>query len=189
MSQVVKEKLVNADWTVEELLSFHPQAGEVLSEWGIHCAGCSVGGVETLKEAGKLHGMSSSDMTQFLTDINDALNRPQSQGISITTEAALRLLDVMKKQTKAGGVLSVQMDEEGKFSLELKQNASGEKVFRNSDVPEIAISASTQTLQRIGGSEIRLKNGRFTLEMPGKCACGKATCKCTSSGKRSAMSD
>ena len=178
MPQAVKKKLVSADWTVEELLSFHPQSAEVLAEWEIHCAGCSVGGTETLQEAGKLHGMSSADMKQFLTDINEVLNRSQSQGISITKEAALRLLDVMKQQKKAHGVLSVQMDERGNFSLELKPALSGEEVFRSSDVPEVAISASSQTLQRIGGSEIRLKDGRFTLELPGKCACGKSACGC-----------
>ena len=69
MPQTVSKQRVNADWTVEELLSFHPQTAEVLAEWGIHCAVCSVGGVDTLQEAGRLHGMSGEDMKQFLTDI------------------------------------------------------------------------------------------------------------------------
>jgi len=175
------EQIVSRDWTVAEIVAQYPQTTEVLSEYGLHCFGCHVSGIESIEEGCRGHGFPEEDIDLLITDINDAIeNMPKRpQTITITKEAALGIKDIATKENAAGQGLSVQANKDGSFYMEFHEKIEeGEKEFHNEEVPEVKIWASVLTLQRIGGAAITMKEGKFKLEVGDGCCDGKGECGC-----------
>lgn len=176
---------VTKEWTVGDIVAAYPQATEVMAEYGLHCFGCAVNQMESLAEGCLGHGFTDDDVQALVADINEAIaaTPPKPQTLILTKAAALAIAKIAKGESREGEGLSVQANRDGQFFLEFRKEAElGEKVFCNEEVPHIRVFASVLTLQRIGGSTIDYREGRFKLDLPedavGSCGCGETPCTC-----------
>lgn len=115
--------------------------------------------------------------------IDDKPERPQT--ITVTKEAAVQLKEILTVEGKAGWGLSVGLDSNGGFSMDVvEEKASTDLTFINKDVPDVPVYASPMTLFSIGGATIDFRDGRFKLDLPEdlikkqSCCQGKDACDC-----------
>ena len=170
MSVATSTQAVTRYWTVAEIVMQYPQSTEVMVEYGLHCFGCHIGAIESLEEGCIGHGFSEEDITSLVGDINDAIaNIPaRPQTLVVTKDAALGIQEIAKKEEVDGQNLSVQANKDGSFFMEFREKAEeGGMEFSNDSVPEIKVWASILTLQRIGGSKIDVREGKFKLDIGG----------------------
>jgi len=175
---------------VRDIQMILPAAEECMAQYGLHCAGCGVGGEESLEEGCRMHGMSEADIDDLVTDLNILLSekpaRPRT--LTLTESAAHGLKNIMDTEQKQGWVLMVGLDESGGFSMEFREKPdTTDHLFKNDAVPEVQLSASDLTLAGIGGATIDLRDGRFKLDLPEdagkkKCACTGGDCDCGGGG-------
>ncbi|HEX3082825.1 MAG TPA: hypothetical protein VHQ86_06305 [Candidatus Saccharimonadia bacterium] len=52
-----------------------PRAGELLAEYGLHCANCFLNEYDSIELGADRHGMSEADMTEMLDEINTQLEK------------------------------------------------------------------------------------------------------------------
>ncbi|TSC59182.1 MAG: Iron-binding protein iscA [Candidatus Peregrinibacteria bacterium Greene0416_19] len=169
---------------VGDIVALLPDAQGLLAEYGLHCAGCSVGMVESLEDGCSMHGIDDAEITELVDDLNTLLDRmPQRpQSLTLTSAAARAIRKVAEKEGRTGQGLVVVVDSHGGFCMEFRQDGDGnERTFTNEEEPDVHIFASTLTLQRIGGSTIDFREGRFKLDLAedagSGCACG-GSCNC-----------
>ena len=171
---------------VSEILALLPEGGPVLAEYGLHCFGCAANVLETLEEGCVSHGFQDAEIDQLVLDLNTLLRDrpPRPEVLHVTLPAAKGLKEVMESEGRGGQGLLVTLDETGGFCLEFRDTAAkGEKTFFHREEPDVRVFASSQTLQRIGGSTIDLREGRFKLDLPDDlkpptCGCGGGRCSC-----------
>lgn len=160
---------------VAEILTLFPKAVEIFAEYGIHCAGCSIGGVEALEEGCRIHGFSDEMIEELLDDLNTALEEEPAcnQTITITEDAAEGIAAIAKEEGHEGEVLRVVVAEDGGMALEFTEEPiEGEKEFWHDDHPKVKVCTNTLTLHRIGGATIDVREGRFKLDLPEDVCCG-----------------
>ena len=69
---------VTADMIVGDIVAKFPELIPVMMDAGLHCLGCGVSQMETLKEACEVHGLDPYDILEVL---NDELKHPdEAQG-------------------------------------------------------------------------------------------------------------
>lgn len=181
----LENSVITPRMRVSEILLILPEAEEVFAQYGLHCNGCSIGGVEILEDAAGMHGMKEEDLNDLLADLHVLLSRKPArpQTIAITDAAATALHQIVETEGKVGWVLQIGLDETGGFSLELvKEAGKDDHIFKHH---QVTVSASTATLATIGGSTIDHRDGRFKLDLPESsqkkgCACengGECGCK------------
>ncbi|MFA6523874.1 MAG: hypothetical protein WCS85_05935 [Candidatus Peribacteraceae bacterium] len=154
---------------VTDIVALCPGADRVFEAYGIYCAGCSMGGRESLLEATQIHGFGDGDIVELLDDLNVLLRKqPQRpQTLTVTEAAAKALAKVLKNEGKTGSGLLVMLDAEGDFCMEFrKEKLRDELSFSHTNVPSVKIFASPFTLSRIGGATIDFREGRFKLDLP-----------------------
>lgn len=66
----MKEVLVNKDMTIAEIMELKPFATDILLDWGLSCAMCSLGSVETFSEGAQAHGFSEDEISEIIDEIN-----------------------------------------------------------------------------------------------------------------------
>ena len=175
---------ITKDMTVRDIVALSPVAADIMTEYGLHCFSCSMGGMETLEEGCRMHGFDPETTEALIIDINDArdkeLRRPQM--LTITKAAALGIGEIIREEGKEGGVLVVGLDESGGFCMEIREAPEkGDLLFRHQEVPDVMIYASPITLSRIGGATIDCREQRFKLDLPeeGECCGGNGKgCSC-----------
>ncbi len=153
---------------VSDITTLIPDADKVLAEYGIHCAGCSVGGMETLEEGCRLHGFGTEEMDELIDDLNALLKelpeRPCT--LTMTLPAARALKEVMNKEKKMNHHLIVTVDGNGGFCMEFQEDRPQDaRTFAHDDEPDIRVHATELTLKRIGGATIDFREGRFKLDL------------------------
>lgn len=154
---------------VGEIVALLPEAEQLLAEYGLHCTGCVMGGMETLEDGCRIHGFSKEDTNNLLTDLHTLLKKHSrlSQKITVTDAAARVLGEMVKKEKKQGYCLCVGLDEGGRFFLEFLCRApEGAKLFPHATVSAVRIAVLPLTLHRIGGATIDYRDGRFKLDVP-----------------------
>lgn len=151
---------------VGEVVTLLPEAENLLAEYGLHCAGCAMGGMETLEEGCRIHGFSKEDTEDLLTDLHILLrssHRPQK--LMITDGAARALAGILTENKKQGNCFSVGFDDSGKFFLEfLPRVPRGAKVFHNLCVPSVRVVVPPLLFCRVGGATVDYREGRFKLD-------------------------
>lgn len=170
---------------VLEIAELHPRAGDILAAYGLHCIGCAYSEVETLEEGALAHGLTDDDISNILIDLEDLLkeDRLRPKTLTITESAAHALNAIAQKEQKEGWKLRVATDETGNFCMEFVETHEADDVtFGHPSVPSLTLIASTETLDRIGGSTIDHREGRFKLDLLEKksCACEEGCTKCES---------
>lgn len=173
---------MTADLSVADIVSLCEGAEHVFADYGIHCAGCSVGGMESLAEACAIHGFDAEESAELLEALNALLRgapkRPAA--LTITAEAARAIRKIAETEGHGGEALLVTADGRGGFCLEFRKEFAEESAFRNREEPDVEVRASALTLRRIGGATIDLRDGRFKLDLPEeRCSdCEHDTCRC-----------
>jgi hybrid cluster-associated redox disulfide protein len=179
---------IHKHMSVAEIVGLLPEAESVLGEYGLHCFNCSANMSETLEEGYLSHGFAENELPDLVEDLNDLLrDRPERPlKLTVTKEAGKALLGIAEKEGKARECLQVGTDEAGGFCMEFrKEPEEGSLVFFHREVPEMRLFAIPMTLQRIGGSTIDFREGRFKLDLPEDakaakkdgCGCG-GNCSC-----------
>ena len=184
------KRLVSKDWPVADIVALYPQVSPVLTEYGLHCVGCSASEFETLEDGCLGHGMTEEDVVALVSDLNDFIqsNSSRPEELTITKEAALALKQVAESEQPSVAALSqriglsVQVDPSGNFFMEFREGpGDGDRIFRNSEVSEVAVYASPATLQQIGGATIDFREGKFKVDVDSACSCDKDHCSRPSS--------
>jgi hybrid cluster-associated redox disulfide protein len=178
------EQFITKDWTVSAIVERYPQATEVMAEYGLHCFGCSANTLESLEEGCLGHGFTEDDVRDLVLDINEMIRttpaRPQK--LTVTKAAALAIKDVAEQEKIDLLGLSVVAGSDGGFALEFRAAPElGEKIFRNVEVSDVRVFASTLVLQRIGGATIDVREGKFKLDVEGGgkgCGGNEEGCGC-----------
>lgn len=185
MTDAATKPQISAQMTVREIITLVPAAADIMTEYGLHCFSCSIGGVETLEEGAGMHGFDSDTLEALVDDINDAIDQAPSrpQEITITKPAAEGLQQIAKDQKMDDQILMVTLDANGGFCMEFQEKAiEGDLEFSCNEVPDFSIFVSVLTLSRIGGATIDFRDGRFALDLPEDVACckeGGGGCDCT----------
>ncbi len=52
-----------------------PRVGELLAEYGLHCANCFMNEADTIETGAQLHGMSEASMLEMIDEINTELEK------------------------------------------------------------------------------------------------------------------
>ena len=177
-----KPPSVNRAMNVLEISALHPEAADVLAAYGLHCIGCAYSEYDSLEEGALAHGLTDDDITSIVEDLNELIRtkpgRPKT--LKMTKDAAKSLKTVLEKEGKLAWYLQVVSDDGKNFSLEFMEELPEEGfAFTHKDVPEVKLSASQETLLKIGGAVIDYRDGRFKLDLGDKgCSCGgNCTCK------------
>ena len=63
---------ITGEMTVAEVIELYPEAADVLADWGLGCAMCAIGQVETLAEGAFSHGFSAEQVENLLAELNEA---------------------------------------------------------------------------------------------------------------------
>ena len=61
---------INADMTIAAIIEQKPKALNVLMDYGLGCAHCELGAVETLKEGANGHGLTDKEVHELVDLIN-----------------------------------------------------------------------------------------------------------------------
>ncbi len=61
---------ITKDMTIADIISANPKAAEVFEKYGLHCAHCELGKVETLEEGAKGHGLTEKEVEEMVERIN-----------------------------------------------------------------------------------------------------------------------
>jgi len=63
-----KEKIkITKDILIGDLVKAYPELAKVLVEdYGFHCVGCMVAGMETLEEGAKVHGLDKKEIEKMV---------------------------------------------------------------------------------------------------------------------------
>jgi hybrid cluster-associated redox disulfide protein len=177
---------------VAEIVTFCPQAKGLLAEYGLHCFQCAGSEYETLEEGCKTHGFDDEEIDGLVDDLNEALAEMPSRPATliVTQAAALAIRQVAEEEKRLGEGLAVIVDGHGGFCMEFRKDPEGdERTFVQPAVPDVRVFASALTLQRIGGSTVDFREGRFKLDLPedaavgDRCACGSGGCGCKGKGQ------
>ena len=106
-------KLITKELTLGQILNEHPEVVETLSEYGLHCFGCSVNTMETLEEGFAAHGLTSEQLDEALDRANKvATEKPDEPDFDIS-KAEVNLSDfaaakikelIEKEQPKPQGI-------------------------------------------------------------------------------------
>ena len=56
--------------TIQKILKTKPEACKILLDFGLGCAGCELGAVETLEEGARAHGLSDEEIQDLVKLIN-----------------------------------------------------------------------------------------------------------------------
>ena len=58
---------------ISDLLAKHPKTAEILVDYGLHCVGCPLSGMDSIENGAKLHGLSDESITEMVDRVNEAI--------------------------------------------------------------------------------------------------------------------
>lgn len=66
--------LVTGDMTIAEMIELYPSTAEILGSYGLGCAMCVIGQIETLMDGAMAHGMPLDEVMTLVTELNEVAN-------------------------------------------------------------------------------------------------------------------
>ena len=63
---------ISKDMRIADVLEICPETAEIFMGFGMHCFACPMGTMETIEEAGLVHGI---DVDELLKMLNDFINK------------------------------------------------------------------------------------------------------------------
>jgi len=79
INKKVKQKITK-NILILEIAERYPKLVDVLVEkYGLHCLGCSMSAIETLKEGAMAHGMNKEEVEEMIKDLNELANKEDAK--------------------------------------------------------------------------------------------------------------
>ena len=192
------QQLIHKDMTISDVLANNPDKtyllSEILTEFGIHCVGCSASAFETLEEGVLGHGFSEEQLTKLVNDLNKAVSGemkteikkskvPENFTIKLSDLAIKKVKEIMEKENKENELLRISVLAGGcsgyTYDLEVIPKAQDTDILMKQEGLEIAIDR--ESTEFINGTEIdfvdTLKESGFKFNNPNatkECGCGKS---------------
>ncbi len=100
---------INKDWTISEIFKRFPnhidELSDVMSDYGLHCAGCNANQFETLAEGIEGHGFDEDLLISLIDDLNNVIKNDKSKSDSsddllISKSALSKLSDILSRKSK-----------------------------------------------------------------------------------------
>ena len=66
---------ITKDIKIGELVQKHPQAAQILFDYGLHCIGCHVSAFESLEDGFKGHGLDDKKIEEAVKKINELIEK------------------------------------------------------------------------------------------------------------------
>ncbi|MFA7300770.1 MAG: DUF1858 domain-containing protein [Candidatus Shapirobacteria bacterium] len=67
--------LITKDMLIAQLAEEYPALVDVLIEdYGFHCIGCGMSGVESLEQGAGVHGMTNKEIKEMIKNLNELAN-------------------------------------------------------------------------------------------------------------------
>ena len=98
--------MITKDMTIGEIVEKHPNAADLMANFGLHCMGCHTNPFETLESGVLSHGFSSDDLNMLLTELNTLEENKGRETITLTQPAPLTVSEAAAKEIK--NLLEVQ---------------------------------------------------------------------------------
>ena len=193
----MQQQLIHKDMTISDVLANNPEkvrlVSEILTEFGIHCVGCSASTFETLEEGVLGHGFSEEQLSKLVTDLNKAITDkeinvkesvvPENFTIKLSGIAIKKVKEIMKAESKENELLRISVLAGGcsgyTYDLEVIPKAQDTDILMKQEGLEIAIDR--ESTEFINGIEIdfidTLKESGFKFNNPNatkECGCGKS---------------
>ena len=109
MTQTTTPQFVTADTMIGDAVMRYPVTAEIMLSYGLHCVGCHVSGVESIRQGAMGHGgMDEEDVQELVQEMNQAI--AEREGVSsdsqliITKRAALKIKEFAREEEKQEGI-------------------------------------------------------------------------------------
>ncbi|MDP1607777.1 MAG: iron-sulfur cluster assembly accessory protein [Chlamydiales bacterium] len=182
------QQFITKDMTIEDIFQNFPQKSQKLAQtmtnFGLHCIGCSASTEETLQEGMYNHGMNDAAVETLLEKLNQILAEEVAlDTITLTKKAAKKFNEILEGEGKSGWALRFEEESGGcrglEYSLDFSEKPTETDVVFTSE--GIQIHVSRKSLDRLLGSVIDyedgLKGAGFKISNPNV----KSSCHCGSS--------
>jgi iron-sulfur cluster assembly protein len=182
------QHVITPDMTIDEIFEAHPQCAQkiagVLSSAGLQCAGCAASSWETLEAGIYGHGLAEDDLKSILEQLNEVIQyKTDPSTISLSPEAAKKILSLQEKEKKAGYGLRFGDQAAGCSGYEYlldfcKTPKADDEIFESRG---ISIFVDKKSLPRLLGCEIdyvdSIRGAGFKISNPNartSCSCGSS---------------
>lgn len=179
-------QLITRHMTIEDIFTQFPQKGQKLAQemtnFGLHCIGCSASTEETLEEGMYNHGMNDEAIEALLKKLNSVLaEETDLSKITLTAKAAKKFKQILDDEEKTGWALRFGEKSAGCKGLEYildfsNKSEENDAVFESEG---IQIHVNKKSLDRLLGSVIDyvdgLQGAGFKISNPNvksSCGCG-----------------
>lgn len=180
--------MITRDMPIEEILTKFPQKSQKLAQemtnFGLHCIGCSASTEETLEEGMYNHGMNDEAVVALLERLNQVLAEESDlSSITMTKKAASKFKQILEEEGKSGWALRFGERSAGCRGLEYlldfsNQAKEDDAVFESEGVQ---IHVQKKSLGSLLGCVIDyvdgLKGAGFKISNPNvksSCGCGNS---------------
>jgi hybrid cluster-associated redox disulfide protein len=72
-AKAAKVTKVAKDSNLAEVVYKHPEAVEVLIDYGLHCVGCAASSYDTVEAGAKVHGLSDKEIDEMIERVNEVI--------------------------------------------------------------------------------------------------------------------
>lgn len=180
--------MITRDMPIEEIFQKFPQKSQKLAQemtnFGLHCIGCSASTEETLEEGMYNHGMNDAAIDALLERLNRILTEEADLSrISLTKKAAKKFKDILEEEEKQGWAFRFGEKASGckgsEYLLDFSEKPTENDVVFESEGVQIHVDKNS--LDRLLGSVIDyvdgLKGAGFKISNPNVkscCGCGNS---------------
>lgn len=81
-----KDQKVTRASNMADVIFRYPEVAEVLTFYGLHCAGCAFSAADTIEEGAKIHGLTDEDIDKMVDEMNEMIELENS-GLGSDSEA------------------------------------------------------------------------------------------------------
>jgi len=123
-----KKVYAKRDTNIGKLIQEYPKAAEIMTAYGLHCAGCFASNFDTIEEGAKIHGIPDDEIDEMIDEINTVLNEEEHTDES-NGKSTLKVgkIEVDRDICIGAGPCEVlaektfKVDEKGKVVITLKE--------------------------------------------------------------------
>ncbi|HAB98420.1 MAG TPA: iron-sulfur cluster assembly accessory protein [Parachlamydiales bacterium] len=182
------DQQITRHMTIEDIFTQFPQKGQKLAQemtnFGLHCIGCSASTEETLEQGMYSHGMTDEMIEALLKKLNSVLaEEADLSTIILTPKAAKKFKQILDDEEKTGWALRFGEKSAGcrglEYFLDFSNKVEADDVVFESE--GIQIHVNKKSLDRLLGSVIDyidgLKGAGFKISNPNvksSCGCGNS---------------
>ena len=70
---------ISKEQNIADIITTFPETAEYFADIGIHCVGCMFANAESLEQGLSSHGLSTTEIEQFVKDLNEIADSLQEK--------------------------------------------------------------------------------------------------------------